>query len=156
MNSVVKETCKTKRSPYLQFLKYLLLLLSCCGIMFHLVLTIIINEIYSSTFPRTKLFFLIIMSTLIVIVHLFGVIHTVSENIFKVPIYGYLLITLALFYLAETHFQTEDLHKRLLTGAAAWSTLTLIVTIKYNIVISQNSTSDKRNYQLNSMTSSYV
>lgn len=156
MNSVSKVTSKTKSPSYLQFLKYFLLLLSCCGIILHMVLTIIINKIYSPTFPRTKLFFLIIMSTLIVIVHLFGIIHTISENIFKVPIYGFLLITLTLFYLAEIQFQTEEFHKRLFTGAAAWSTLTLIVTIKYNIVISRNSTSEQRNYRLNSMTSNYV
>lgn len=158
MNSITKESIKEKRSPYFQFLKYLLLFLSCCGIIFHLVITIITNKIYSPTFPRTMLFFLIIMSTIIVIVHLFGIIYTFSENIFKIPIYGFLLITLALFYLAESHFQTEKLHHRLLIGAAGWCTLILVVTIKYNIVISRKSLpcpTEIRNYRLNSFTSQY-
>lgn len=156
MDNFKKEDSKLNRPRYLQFLKYLLLFFSVCGIFFHLILTIITNKIYLSTFPRSTLFFLIIMSTLVVIVHLFGIIHTISENIFKIPVYGLLLITIALFYLAEIHFQKEEFSQRLYTAASVWSTLTLLVTIKYNIVISRNCTTEKRNYRLNSMASNYV
>ncbi len=156
MNNFLKETSKPNRSAYLYFLKYLLLFFSVCGIFIHLSLTIVTNKIYLSTFPRSTLFYLIIMSTLVVIVFLFGIIHTISENIFKIPVYGLLLITLALFYLAEGQFQNDVFFKRLYVGAAVWSTCTLIVTIKFNIVISRQCTVEQRNYRLNSMASSYA
>ncbi len=116
MDNFKKDDSKLNRPRYLQFLKYLLLFFSVCGIFFHLILTIITNKIYLSTFPRSTLFFLIIMSTLVVIVHLFGIIHTISENIFKIPVYGLLIITIALFYLAEIHFQKKEFSQRLYTA----------------------------------------